>query len=426
MKFSDNLSFLSTDRGGAWPEFVAQFERVRPHLKKFGALADTLLHPRRILIVDVPVRMDDGRIAHFEGYRVQHNTARGPAKGGMRYHADVTLGEVMALAAWMSVKNAVVDIPFGGAKGGVRVAPHRLSRAELERLTRRYTAEIAFIIGPDQDIPGPDVNTGEQIMVWMMDAYAATTGRAAASVVTGKPLALGGSRGRHDATGRGVFHIAAAAARNLNIPLTGCRCSIQGYGNVGYATARLLHQAGCKIVAVQNSSGAIFNAAGIDPALLHAHLELGGGIHGLAGSVAITAGEFWSVDAEILIPAALETQITAGNAGQIRARLVIEGANGPVTCEADDILDARGVLVVPDVVANAGGVTVSYFECVQNAAGYFWSEDDVNLRLDRMMTNAFEKTCDVAAHRRVNLRTAAYIVACERILEAAQLRGLYP
>ena len=419
-------SFLAAARSGPGAIYLEQIERVRPWLGALGELAETLVRPKRILIVDVPIRMDDGTMAHFEGYRVQHNTARGPGKGGVRFHPGVTLPEVMALAAWMSIKNAAVNVPFGGAKGGVRVDPHTLSLAELERLTRRYTSEIGFMIGPDKDIPAPDVNTNEQIMAWMMDTWSMNTGHTATGVVTGKPLALGGSLGRRDATGRGVFVTACEAAKQRNIALDRSRCAIQGFGNVGYAAAQLFHRHGCKLVAVQTSKGAVFSAAGIDPEQLQLHIERSGSVLGFPGSEPLSRDEFWRTDAEFLIPAALEEQITRANAATIRARIIVEGANGPVTPEADDILNERGVMVIPDVLANAGGVTVSYFEWVQDFSSFYWSEQEINARLDRVMTEAYAAIAEVASRRGTSLRTAAYIVACERILQARQLRGLYP
>ncbi len=419
-------SFLSPVRPGPWAIYLEQIARVRPYLGKLADLAETLVRPQRILIVDVPIRMDDGSLAHFEGYRVQHNMSRGPGKGGVRFHPDVTLSEVMALAAWMSIKNAAINVPFGGAKGGVRVNPRTLSLGELERLTRRYTSEIGFMIGPDKDIPAPDVNTNEQIMAWMMDTWSMNAGHTATGVVTGKPLSLGGSRGRHAATGRGVFVVASEAAKQRKIALASSRCAIQGFGNVGYEAACLFDQHGCKIVAVQTSSGSVFNAGGIRPKTLQDHIKKNGGIGGFPGGETISNEAFWSTDAEFMIPAALEEQITRGNAAKVRARIVIEGANGPVTPEADDILNHNGVLVVPDVLANAGGVTVSYFEWVQDFSNFFWSEDEINARLDRVMTEAYQAIAAVAVQHKVSLRTAAYIVACERILQARQLRGLYP
>jgi glutamate dehydrogenase (NAD(P)+) len=426
MAVSNLPSYLSADRLGAWAIYLEQIERVKPHLGKLGELAETLTRPKRILIVDVPIRLDDGSVAHFEGYRIQHNTSRGPGKGGVRFHQDVSLADVMALAAWMSIKNAAINVPFGGAKGGVRVDPRRLSMAELERLTRRYTSEINFIIGPDKDIPAPDVNTNEQIMAWMMDTYSMNEGRTATGVVTGKPLSLGGSLGRREATGRGVFIVAAEAAKKRNIVIASSRCVVQGFGNVGYAAARMFHQRGSKVIAVQDISGAIFSAGGIDPDKLRDHIERNGGVACFPGSEPLTAAEFWAVETDFLVPAALEEQITKCNAATIRTKILVEGANGPTTPEADDILNDKGVLIVPDVLANAGGVTVSYFEWVQDFSNFFWSEDEINSRLDRVMTEAFQSIWEVAAQRKVTLRTATFITACERILQARQLRGLYP
>ena len=426
MDISNLPSYLSADRLGAWAIYLEQIERVKPHLGKLGELVETLTRPKRILMVDVPIRLDDGRIAHFEGYRIQHNTARGPSKGGVRFHQDVSLADVMALAAWMSIKNAAINVPFGGAKGGVRVDPRRLSMAELERLTRRYTSEINFIIGPDKDIPAPDVNTNEQIMAWMMDTYSMNAGRTASGVVTGKPLALGGSLGRREATGRGVFIVAAEAAKKRNVALESSRCVVQGFGNVGYAAARMFHQHGSKVVAVQDTSGAVFSAHGLDPERLLDHRRENGGVAGFPGSEPLTAEEFWAVETDFLVPAALEEQITKRNAASIRAKILVEGANGPTTPEADDILGDQGVLIVPDVLANAGGVTVSYFEWVQDFSSFFWTEDEINSRLDHIMSEAFQSIWEVAAQRKVTLRTATFIVGCERILQARQLRGLYP
>ena len=326
----------------------------------------------------------------------------------------------------MSVKNAVIGVPFGGAKGGVRVDPRDLSEPELERLTRRYTSEIGIIIGPDKDIPAPDVNTNEKIMAWMMDTYSMMHGATSTAVVTGKPLSLGGSRGRRDATGRGVFVCGRAAAAKIGLPLEGARVCIQGFGNVGDAAARCFAQAGAKVIAVQTVEGTIHNPAGIDVIRLGAHQQARRPLAEFAGAAMIADASFWEVESEFLIPAALENQITAANAGRIRTRLVLEGANGPTTPEADDILAANGIVVVPDVIANAGGVTVSYFEWVQDISSYFWSEDEVNGRLDKIMSDAFNALWAAAGEARVTLRTAAFTVACRRILEARHLRGLYP
>ena len=420
-------SFLDPAHIGPWGMFLEQLERVEPHLGPLAAWIDTLRHPKRCLIVDVPVRMDDGRIRHFEGFRVQHNLSRGPGKGGVRFHPDVTLSEVMALSAWMTVKNAAVNLPYGGAKGGVRVNPAELSMPELERLTRRYTSEIGSIIGPDRDIPAPDVNTNEQIMAWMMDTYSINQGSTQTGVVTGKPISMGGSLGRKDATGRGCYVVAREAMQRLGMPMEGARIAIQGFGNVGNAAARIFHDAGAKIVAIQDAAGTIANSKGINP---HALLGfLNGNPRALLDypeAEVIANADFWGVDCDLLLPAALENQITAANAGQVRAKLIIEGANGPTTPQAEDILNANGCIVLPDVLANAGGVTVSYFEWVQNASSFFWTEKDINDRLDRVLTEAFQGIWDLAAARKVNLRTATYIMACSRVLEARAMRGIYP
>jgi glutamate dehydrogenase (NAD(P)+) len=399
---------------------------VTPYLGHLARWVETLKRPKRILIVDVPIQMDDGSVAHFEGYRVQHNTSRGPGKGGVRFHQDVTLSEVMALSAWMSVKNAAVNVPYGGAKGGIRVDPRKLSLGELERVTRRYTSEIGIIIGPNKDIPAPDVNTNEQTMAWMMDTYSMNEGATATGVVTGKPIALGGSLGRREATGRGVFTVGVEACRLTGLELQGARIAVQGFGNVGGIAAKLFAEAGARIVAVQDHGGTVYREAGLDvPALLE-HVRINGSVAGYASSETLADDAFWRVPCDILIPAALESQITAANAGQITARMVIEGANGPTTPEADDILHERNVLVVPDVIANAGGVTVSYFEWVQDFSSFFWTEDEINARLVRIMKEAFAAVWQVAQDNQVSLRTATFIVACKRILQARELRGLYP
>lgn len=419
-------SYLNPNDLGPWGIYLEQVERVAPYLGKLGKWVETLKRPKRILTVDIPVELDNGTIAHFEGYRVQHNMARGPGKGGVRYHQDVTLSEVMALSAWMSVKCAAVNVPFGGAKGGIRIDPRKYSQKELERVTRRYITEIGMIIGPDKDIPAPDVNTNAQIMAWMVDTYAMNTGQLATGVVTGKPLSLGGSLGRVEATGRGVFTVGVEAARDAGIDLNGARVVVQGCGNVGGIAAKLFHEAGAKVIAMQDHSGTIYNASGLDvPALLGSYEPQQGIVSTKAGDT-LSAEEFWALECEILIPAALENQITVKNADSIRAKIVIEGANGPTTPEADDILNSKGIMVIPDVIANAGGVTVSYFEWAQNFSSYFWEEDLINDRLGRMMRDAYQSTATVAKQHNVTLRTAAFISACTRILEARELRGLYP
>lgn len=420
-------SYLSAETLGPWATYLAQVEKVVPLLEEsLQPHVETLRRPKCILIVDVPIRRDDGSYAHYEGYRVQHNIGRGPGKGGLRYHQDVTLAEVMALSAWMTIKNAVVNVPFGGAKGGVRVDPATLSRSELERLTRRYTSEINILLGPDKDIPAPDVGTNEQIMAWMMDTYSMNQGATVTGVVTGKPISLGGSLGRHDATGRGVYVVAREAARRIGLEMKGARVAIQGLGNVGDAAARIFHNAGAKIVAVQGKNGSVYSGAGLDPQALLAHRRVSGSFAGFPGAETIDNEHFWDVDCDILVPAALEAQITPARAERLKARMVVEGANGPTLPEADDVLKERNVLVCPDVVANAGGVTVSYFEWVQDIYSFFWSEAEINDRLDRIMADAFASVWEVADSKAITLRTAAYVVGATRVLRARVMRGLYP
>ncbi len=419
-------SYLNAEAVGPWGTYLQQVDRVTPYLGSLARWVETLKRPKRILIVDVPIEMDNGTIAHFEGYRVQHNLSRGPGKGGVRFHQDVTLSEVMALSAWMSIKNAAVNVPYGGAKGGIRVDPRKLSKGELERLTRRYTSEIGLLIGPTKDIPAPDVNTNAQIMSWMMDTYSMNTGATATGVVTGKPVDLGGSLGRVEATGRGVFTVGVEAAKLIGLPVAGARVAVQGFGNVGGTAGKLFADAGAKVVAVQDHTGTIYNASGLDVAALLEHVRTQGGVGGFAGAEPMGNDDFWGVGCDILIPAALEGQITQDNAHRIQAKLVIEGANGPTTPEADDILNDKGVLVLPDVIANAGGVTVSYFEWVQDFSSFFWSEDEINARLVRIMQEAFAAVWQVAKENQVSLRTATFIVACKRILHAREARGLYP
>ncbi len=419
-------SYLNPAQLGPWGDYLQQVDRVTPYLGSLSRWVETLKRPKRALIVDVPIELDNGTMAHFEGYRVQHNTSRGPGKGGVRFHSEVTLSEVMALSAWMSVKNAAVNLPYGGAKGGIRVDPQTLSRGELERLTRRYTSEIGVIIGPTKDIPAPDVNTNEQIMAWMMDTYSMNEGATSTGVVTGKPIALGGSLGRREATGRGVFTVGCEAAKRMALPIEGVRIAVQGFGNVGGVAAQLFVKAGGRLVAVQDHASSLYKDAGIDASALWEHVQLHGSIKGYADAESVTADAFWDTPCDVMIPAALEQQITSANAHRIQARLVIEGANGPTTPEADDILRERNILVVPDVIANAGGVTVSYFEWVQDFSSFFWSEDDINARLVRLMTEAFDAVWQMAQEHKVSLRTATFIIACKRILQARELRGLYP
>jgi glutamate dehydrogenase (NAD(P)+) len=420
------LSYVQPQTDGPWQTFLAQIDRVVPYLGPLARWSETLRRPKRSLIVDIPIEMDDGRIAHFEGYRVQHSLTRGPGKGGVRYHPDVNLEEVMALAGWMSIKNAAVNLPYGGAKGGIRLDPASVSIKELERITRRYTSEIGIVIGPQQDIPAPDVNTNAQVMAWMMDTYSMNTGATATGVVTGKPIHLGGSLGRLKSTGRGVFVTGREAARRLGLDLQGARVAVQGFGNVGAAAAELFQQAGSRIVAVQDHSGTVFNPHGLDLAELLPHVRASGGVAGFCEAEALEREAFWDVDCDILIPAALEGQLSAERATRIKARLVLEGANGPTPPSADDVLAERGILVVPDVICNAGGVTVSYFEWVQDFSSFFWTEDEINLRLDKIMVGALRHVWETAERHRIPLRTATYAVACERILKAREERGLYP
>ena len=422
---SSSLSYVQPTANSPWGTYLSQVDRVVPYLGDLARWVETLKRPKRALIVDVPIEMDDGTIAHFEGYRVQHNLSRGPGKGGVRFHPDVTLEEVMALSAWMTVKTAAVNLPYGGAKGGIRVDPKKLSQRELEKVTRRYTSEIGLIIGPQQDIPAPDVNTNAQIMAWMMDTYSMNVGGTSTGVVTGKPLHLGGSLGRVKATGRGVFVTGREAARRLRLDLKGARVAVQGFGNVGSIAAELFAEAGAKIVAVQDHTGTIVNDRGLDLAKL-VPLAQTEGVVGFKDADVIGNESFWDVNCDILIPAALEGQLTAERAQRTKAKLVLEGANGPTVPAADDILSERGVLVVPDVICNAGGVTVSYFEWVQDFSSFFWDEEEINVRLDRIMMNALNHIWDKADQHGITLRTATYAVACERILMARQERGLYP
>lgn len=420
------LSYINPEDIGPWGMYLQQVDRVTPYLGDLSRWVETLKRPKKVLIVDVPIELDNGEIAHFEGYRVQHNLSRGPGKGGIRYHQEVTLSEVMALSGWMSIKNAAMNLPFGGAKGGIRVNPKLLSCAEVERMTRRYTSEIHNVIGPTRDIPAPDVNTNEQIMAWMMDTYSVNQGQTITGVVTGKPISLGGSVGRNEATGRGLFTAGIEAAKKINLEISGAKIIVQGFGNVGRTAAKLFDGAGSQIIAVMDHTGAIFNSNGIDIAALGAYVDKEGGIKGYSGAETLLTEEFWGLKCDIAIPAALEGQITKNNADSIKAQLIIEGANGPTTPEADDILQGKKILVVPDVLANAGGVTVSYFEWVQDFNSYFWDEEEINRQLEKLMKKAFDAIWDVSIKNKTSIRTAAFIIGCSRILQSRQLRGLYP
>jgi len=419
---SIHLSSIETSSPNPWSTYLAQVDRVTPYLKNRARWVETLKHPKRALIVDVPIEMDDGSVRHFEGYRVQHNLSRGPGKGGIRFHPQVTLDETKALAAWMTIKTAAMDLPFGGAKGGVCVDPFALSQKELEKLTRRYTSEISLVIGPTKDIPAPDVNTSAQVMAWIMDTYSMQVGFTASGVVTGKPIHLGGSLGRVKATGRGVFVTGREAASRIGLNIEGAKVSIQGLGNVGSAAAELFAANGAKVVAVQDQWGTLIDENGLDIQSLLAQPQ---GTRDVKGALA-TNEAFWNTPCDILILAALESQLTPDRARKTNAKLVLEGANGPTLPDADDVLADRNILLVPDVICNAGGVTVSYFEWVQDFSSYFWSEEEINARLDKLMVDAFRKIWACAEHNKISLRTATYVIACERILAAREERGLYP
>lgn len=420
------LSFLDPAQPQPWASFIEQIDRVAPHLGKLGYWLDTLKHPKRVLNVGIPIRRDDGTLEHFEGYRVHHNLSRGPGKGGVRFHPNVTMNEVMALSGWMTIKNAALNLPFGGAKGGVRVDPTSLSLGELERLTRRYTSEISILIGPNKDIPAPDVGTNEQTMSWMMDTYSVNQGSTVSGVVTGKPISLGGSLGRREATGRGVFVTAREAGLLQGVAVKNARVVVQGFGNVGSISAQCFVAAGAHVVALQDASGSVTNAAGIDVEAAIAFVKGGGRLVDLPGVEIISADDFWLIPSDFLVPAALEGQIDASLAERLDTKIIVEGANGPTLPEADDVLAKRGITVVPDVIANAGGVTVSYFEWVQDFSSFFWSEQEINVRLEKIMSDAFHAVAALAVERKVSLRTAAFIIACTRVLAARDRRGLYP
>ncbi len=407
-----------------WEVALAQFNRAADHMGLEEGLRAILSHPKRELIVHFPVKMDDGSIRVFTGYRVHHNTARGPCKGGIRYSPRVTLDEVRALAMWMTWKCAVVKLPFGGGKGGVVCDPKQLSPGELERLTRRYTTEISILIGPERDIPAPDLNTNPQVMAWIMDTYSMHQGHSVPAVVTGKPVEIGGSEGRKDATGRGVMLVVREAAKLLGMSLIGARVAVQGYGNVGSAAARFLAAQGCRIVAVSDVKGGAYDPNGLDLQELDEHVRSQGTVFGFA--TPITNADLLELDCDVLIPAAVENQITVANAHRVKARIVAEGANGPTTPEADRILNERGIFVIPDILANAGGVTVSYFEWVQDLQSFFWDEEDINAKLEKVMVRAFREVVNLARSEGVDLRLAAHILAISRVAQAIRLRSIYP
>ena len=410
----------------AWAVAQQQFDLAAKRLNLDPGIAAVLREPRRQLTVHFPVRMDDGSTRVFEGHRVQHNLGRGPAKGGIRFHQDVNIDEVKALAMWMSWKCAVMDLPYGGGKGGVTVDPKQLSIGEVERLTRRFTTEIAVIIGPESDIPAPDVNTNSQTMAWMMDTYSMHVGHTVPGVVTGKPIALGGSKGRNEATARGAVICVREAASKIGLSLKGASVVVQGYGNAGSVAAKLITDLGAKVIAVSDSSGGIQNAAGLDLAAVDAHKKKTGSVVGLAGATPVSNQAILEIPCDVLIPAALENQITAENAAKIKTKIVAEAANGPTTPEADDILFANGAMVIPDILCNAGGVTVSYFEWVQDLNRDFWEEEEVNLRLEKKMVRAFHEVYDMAQEQKSHLRTGAYLLSVKRVADAMSVRGIYP
>ncbi len=404
---------------------MRQFDEAAARLNIEPAMLEIIKQPRRAVIVKLPILMDDGKFRMFTGYRVQHSIIRGPAKGGIRYHPDVNLDEVSALAAWMTWKCAVVNIPFGGAKGGIACDPSKMSSNELERLTRRYTADLIDIIGPEKDVPAPDVNTNSQVMAWVMDTYSMHARHTVTSVVTGKPVELGGSRGRREATGRGIVFTIREACKHKGIDLKGARCVVQGFGNVGSVTADLLHKAGAKVIAVCDVFGGVSNPDGIDiPALLE-YSRKNKKVAGFNGGSPVVCEDILGMECDVMVPAALENVITGVNAHEIKAAIVAEGANGPTTPDADKILESRGVFLIPDILCNSGGVTVSYFEWAQDRMGLFWSEEEVNHRLEEIMVKAFADVLEISLANKCNMRIAAFMLAIKRVLDVSLLRGVY-
>ncbi|OFW08939.1 MAG: hypothetical protein A3H96_23010 [Acidobacteria bacterium RIFCSPLOWO2_02_FULL_67_36] len=411
--------------GSTFQSMLQEFDGAARLLGLDPGIWKILTHPKRQIMVSCPVLMDNGEIEVFTGYRVQYSITLGPAKGGIRFHPNVTLDEVTALAAWMTWKCAVAHIPFGGGKGGVICDPTRLSRRELEALTRRYVAEIMDAIGPEKDVPAPDVNTNEQTMAWVMDTYSMHEGHTETAVVTGKPIELGGSLGRREATGRGVMIVAREAAKHLGFDIRGAKVAVQGFGNVGSVSADLLAKIGSRVVAVTDWKGGVYNEKGLDIERMLDYAKQHATISGFPGGEPLTNAELFGLEVDVLVPAALENQITMENAPAIKARLLVEGANGPTTPDAHRHLHERGVCVIPDILANAGGVTVSYFEWVQDRHGYFWSEEDVNNRLETKMVEAFTDVLETSTRYKTDLRTAAYVVAINRVATVTRLRGMY-
>lgn len=406
---------------------VAQFNEAAESMRLDTNLRERLKLPQRSLLVSIPVKMDDGRVEVFTGYRVQHDSARGPCKGGIRYHPEVNLGEVAALAMWMTWKCAVADLPYGGAKGGVKVDPKQLSRGELQRLTRRYAAEIFPLIGPDKDVPAPDVGTDQQVMAWIMDTYSQQVGYAVQGVVTGKPLSIGGSLGREEATGRGVSYVTLEALRHLKVDVSSATVAVQGFGNVGSNTALIMQQAGARVVAVSDVSGGLYNPKGLDIVdVLHRYRDRREPLHEIKLGESITNEELLQLDCTVLVPAALSEQITQANASKLRCRILAEGANGPTTLEADRILTDKGVFIIPDILANSGGVIVSYFEWVQDVQRFFWKAKDIQDRLEDIITNAFHRTLRFSVEKRTTMRMAALMAGIDKVAQAHLHRGLYP
>jgi glutamate dehydrogenase (NAD(P)+) len=404
---------------------MSRFDYAAKRLNLDAGLYKVLRHPEKQIIVSVPVQRDGGDVDVFTGYRVLYNTSRGPAKGGIRFDLNVTLDEVKALAAWMTWKCAVVNIPFGGSKGGVICDPSSMSTGELERLTRRYTSAIIDTLGPDSDVPAPDVNTNERVMAWIMDTYSMHKRHTVTAVVTGKPVEMGGSMGRREATGRGCMIVTKEALKRLGMPLKGARVAVQGFGNVGSVTAKLLTDAGAIVVAVSDKSGGVYNAKGLDVEALQAWVRENRFLSGYPKGEGISNDQLLTCDCDVLVPAALEGVITSKNAGAIQAKIICEGANGPTTAGADAVLEQKGIFVIPDILANAGGVTVSYFEWVQDRGGYFWDEDTVNNRLERIMKRSFDEVAAMADRHAVNMRVASYMLSIERVAAVHRLRGLY-
>jgi glutamate dehydrogenase (NAD(P)+) len=413
------------DHGPLFAAMLEEFDEAARKLNLERGIWEILTHPKRQIIVSCPIQMDNGAIQVFTGYRVQYNITLGPAKGGIRYHPNVSLDEVTALAAWMTWKCAVAHIPFGGAKGGVICDPTKMSNREIEALTRRYVAEIIEAIGPDKDVPAPDVNTNEQVMAWIMDTYSMHVGHTETAIVTGKPLEMGGSLGRREATGRGVMIVARESAKRVGFDIKGAKVAIQGFGNVGSVSATLLSDIGATIVGVTDWKGGVYNQRGLDLEKLLVYVAEEKTVEGFPGGEPLTNEQLFELDVDILIPAALENQITTQNAPKIRARVVVEGANGPTTPEGNNLLHERGIFVVPDILANSGGVTASYFEWVQDRYGYFWTEKEVNERLEAKICEAFKAVSDTSVKYFVDMRTAAYIVAINRVATVTRIRGMY-